>query len=105
MRTDQRSERAESVGQVELQDLGNGHWRGVYRDRSILLAEREGKLETTLGQLASWAGMDSKDGPTQLVRIAQKAIEDGFIPSSDIPDSISDRNGKTRKPYKDWLIT
>jgi len=92
---------------VELQDLGNGQWRGVYRDRSILLTEREGKLATTLGQLASWAGMDRKSGsgPRELVVIAQTAIADGLIDPSDIPDLGAVQNGKNRKPYKDWAIT
>lgn len=93
--------------EIELQDLGNGKWRGVYDDREILLTEHEGKLETTLGQLARWAGVrDSKgNGPARLVEIAEVAVVDGLIDITDIPDLATAENGRNRKLYKDWVIT
>lgn len=107
--------------EIELQDLGDGKWRGVYGDRSILLTEHEGKLETTLGELALWAGMDRKQGPSDLAKILRTSVIDGLIPNSEIGGaelvgldflkSLKTKGvgpGPTWKseiPCKDWTLT
>jgi hypothetical protein len=49
--------------------------------------------------------MDHKQGPGDLAKIAARAIADGLIDASDIPESATDRPWKERKAYKDWTVT
>jgi len=107
-----------SQNSVELQDLGNGHWRAVCGDRSIELDERDKDLTTTLGNLAAYAGYPGKEGPKDLAKILRTAVIDGLIPNSEIGgaqlvglNSLKSQGvgpGPTWKsdiPCKDWTLT
>lgn len=74
--------------QVELQDLGGGHWRAICGDRSFETDERDGDLWVDHRELARFYEYAESNGPAKFAELIDQCLKVGLVNDSEVSTSV-----------------